>query len=426
MVLYSIKPGDSVYSIARQFGVSPQQIIDDNQLKNVQRLMIGQSLIIPAESARHVVTLGQTLYSIAKSYGTTIQRILVANPAITDPSKLRLGQVLIIPLPSQKLGSIDVNGYALPGIGSDVLEATLPHLTYISIFSYQVKPDGSLIAIPDEPIITAAKQKKVAPLMVITNIKEAGGFNSDIANTILNDKKVQDVLLENVIKVLEEKGYYGLDIDFEYIYANDREAYNQFLLKVTNRLHELGYTVSTAVAPKLSETQQGLLYEAHDYAAHGKIVDHVILMTYEWGYTYGPAMAVAPIDQVERVLKYAVTVIPSKKILMGMPNYGYDWTLPFVQGSAARSLSILEAVELASRVGAQIQYDTRVQAPFFTYYDSNGKQHVVWFDDVRSTAARLSLADKYNLGGVSYWNINTLYPQNWQVLESMYNVNKVL
>ncbi len=258
-----------------------------------------------------------------------------------------------------------------------------------------------MIAIPDEPIITAAKQKKVAPLMVITNIKEAGGFNSDIAHTILNDKKVQDVLLETVIKVLEEKGYYGLDIDFEYIYPNDREAYNQFLLKVTNRLHELGYTVSTAVAPKLSETQQGLLYEAHDYAAHGKIVDHVILMTYEWGYTYGPAMAVAPIDQVERVLKYTVTVIPSKKILMGMPNYGYDWTLPFVQGSAARSLSNLEAVELASRVGAQIQYDTRVQAPFFTYYDSNGKQHVVWFDDVRSTAARLSLADKYNLGGVS-------------------------
>ncbi|WP_312644249.1 glycosyl hydrolase family 18 protein [Hydrogenoanaerobacterium sp.] len=426
MVIYTIRPGDSVYSISRQFGVSPQQIIALNQLQDVQRLMIGQSLVLPAESSSHVVTLGQSLYSIAQSYGTTVEKILAANPDITDPNRIYLGQIIIIPLPSQKLGNMDVNGYALPDIENSVLQATLPNLTYISIFSYQVKPDGSLISIPDETIIARALEARVAPMMVITNIKEGGKFDSGIAHTILNDEKVQNVMIENIIKVLNEKNYFGLDIDFEYVLPEDREAYNQFLRKITKRLHELGYIVTTAVAPKLSATQQGVLYEAHDYAAHGEIVDHVIIMTYEWGYTYGPAMAVAPIDQVERVLQYAVSVIPSEKILMGMPNYGYDWTLPFVQGTAARILTNLEAVNLASRVGAQIQYDTTVQAPFFTYYDDNGKQHIVWFDDARSIAARLSLVDKYNLAGVSYWNINSYFPQNWQVLQAMYNVNKVI
>ena len=142
--------------------------------------------------------------------------------------------------------------------------------------------------------------------------------------------------------------------------------------------------------------------------------------------TGAPAQAVSPIDQVERVLQYAVSVMPSEKILMGMPNYGYDWTLPFVPGSAARSLSNQEAVELASRVGAMILYDERVQAPYFNYYDEQGHPHVVWFDDTRSIAARLALVAKYNLAGVSYWNINTFYPQNWAVLNAMYKVNKVL
>lgn len=147
-----------------------------------------------------------------------------------------------------------------------------------------------------------------------------------------------------------------------------------------------------------------------------------IYLCLRWGYLFGPPQAVAPIDQVEKVLQYAVTAIPSEKIFMGMPNYGYDWTLPFVQGSAARSISNVEAVTLAGRVGAEIQYDTKSQAPFFTYYDNKKQQHVVWFDDARSIEARLKLIEKYNLGGVSYWNINNFFLQNWLVLKSMYNI----
>jgi len=137
-------------------------------------------------------------------------------------------------------------------------------------------------------------------------------------------------------------------------------------------------------------------------------------------------MAVSPIDQVRRVLDYAVTAIPPRKILMGMPNYGYDWTLPFVQGSAARNISNQGAVALARQVGARIQYDTTSQAPFFRYYDREGRQHEVWFDDARSIQARLRLVNEYGLGGVSYWTINRFFPQNWLVLNSMYNVRKVL
>ena len=280
------------------------------------------------------------------------------------------------------------------------------------------------MSIPDEPVISAALDADVMPMMVITNIMEGGSFDSEIAHSILVNEQVQDTLFNNILNTLRDKNYKGLDIDFEYIYPSDRENYTRFIERAVTLLHPRGYLVSTALAPKTSADQPGLLYEAHDYEAIGKLVDNVIIMTYEWGYTFGPAQAVAPIDQVERVLQYAVSAIPKEKILMGMPNYGYDWTLPYVTGSAARSITNLEAVRLAARVGAEIKYDARVQAPYFNYYDSNKQLHIVWFDDARSIQARLKLIDKYDLGGVSYWTINNFFSQNWLVLQSMYHIRK--
>lgn len=426
MIIYTVRAGDSVYSIARRYGVSPEQIISDNELTQPDRLVIGQALVIMTDTVTHTVRPGQSLYSIARSYGVSLDALLSANPEITNPARIFPGQVIYVPSGGEKLGTIYVNGYAFPNISNEVLNKTLPYLTYLSIFSYQVRPDGSLITINDERAISAARAAGVAPMMVITNIEEGASFSSELAHTILSDPALQNTLLDNIVATLQAKNYAGLDIDFEYVYPEDRQNYNNFLSRTVNRLRPMGYTVTTALAPKTSAGQPGLLYEAHDYPAHGALADHVILMTYEWGYTYGPPMAVAPIGPVRSVLSYATGVIPPEKILMGMPNYGYDWTLPFVQGSAARSISNTGAVDLARNVGASISYDTASQAPYFNYYDSSGRRHVVWFDDARSVNARLRLVDQFGLGGVSYWTVNQFFPQNWLVLSSLYDIRKVL
>lgn len=195
----------------------------------------------------------------------------------------------MVPVPDRKLGSIDVNGYAFPSISQSTLRNTLPHLTFISQFSYQVRANGSLVPLNDAAIIEAARAQRVAPLMVITNILEGGSFDSELASAVLNSEQAVSAVLDNVVQTIQSKNYTGLDIDFEYIYPSDREAYNRFVQRAVDRLHPLGYTVTTALAPKISADQRGLLYEAHDYAFHGATVDHIILMTYEWGYTYSPA-----------------------------------------------------------------------------------------------------------------------------------------
>ncbi|HHU07585.1 MAG TPA: LysM peptidoglycan-binding domain-containing protein [Clostridiaceae bacterium] len=426
MVIYTVQPGDSVYAISQRYNTSPQDIILQNQLENPDRLVVGQALVIPIDTIRHVVTAGQSLYSLSRGYGVPLNQIIQANPDIANPNMLQIGQVVNIPITEVDKRTIDVNGYAFPNISDITLRSTLPYLTFISIFSYQVRADGSLVTIDDQRVIDTARQYNVAPMMVITNILEGGSFDSDLASTILSSQEVQNNLIQNILNTLQAKNYSGLDIDFEYIYPSDRELYNAFLGRVVGALRPLGYIITTALAPKTSADQQGLLYEAHDYPVHGRLADHVIIMTYEWGYTFGPPMAVSPINEVARVLNYAVTAIPPEKILMGMPNYGYDWTLPYTPGTAARTVTNLGAVNLAADVGARIQYNTTSQAPFFTYYDANGRRHIVWFDDARSINARLGLVNRFGLGGVSYWTINTFFNQQWLVLASMYNINKIL
>jgi len=425
LIIYTVKAGDSVYEIAQRYGVTTNDIVTINQLSNPDRLAIGQALIVPVEYFEHTVVAGESLYSISRKYGIPLEEIVAENPSLTNPSRIFPGQTVRIPGERPKLRTIDVNGYAFPNISDESLIESLPSLTYLSVFSYQVREDGSLVSINDTRLIRAAKENGTGPFMVITNIGESGGFDSDLASSILYSSGVQDLLLNNIVSIMQNKGYIGLDIDFEYVYPSDRVAYNEFLEKVVNRLRPMGYLVTTALAPKISGNQPGLLYEAHDYEFHGRLVDHVILMTYEWGYTYGPPMAVAPIDQVERVLRYAVSVIPSQKILMGMPNYGYDWMLPYQQGSRATAISNLQAVNLAINNGAQIRFDAKSQAPYFYYYDASGRRHVVWFDDARSIEARLKLIEKYNLGGASFWTINRLFRTNWRVVESLYNVRKM-
>ncbi len=423
MVIYVVKPGDSIYTIARNYGVTPASIIQANGLTNPERLVIGQALVI-VSPATYTVRPGESLFTIARKFNVTLAALQRANPQITNPSQLTVGQVINIPA-QPKLGTIDVNGYAFPNINTALLQSILPYLTYLSIFSYEIRPDGSLSTINDTPLIQAARAAGVAPLMVITNIDASGDFSSDLVSTIFNNQQVQNTLLDNIVATLQSKNYYGLDIDFEYIYPRDREAYNAFLRKTAARIKPLGYTLTTNVAPKTSATQPGLLYEAHDYPVHGEVADHVVIMTYEWGYSFGPAQAVAPLNQVRRVITYAVTAIPPRKILMGIPNYGYDWTLPFVQGTAARVVSNVEAVDQAARVGANIEFDVLAQSPYYFYY-SGGNRHEVWFEDARSIRAKLLLVNQFNLGGISYWTLNRPFPQNWTVLSSMYNIRKLI
>lgn len=115
-----------------------------------------------------------------------------------------------------------------------------------------------------------------------------------------------------------------------------------------------------------------------------------------------------------------MTEIPSEKILLGVPNYGYDWILPFVRGeSEAVTIGNVEAVQIAIANNAPIRFDELAQSPFFSYED-DGILHEVWFEDVRSLQRKYDLIEEYNLRGIGVWQIMRLFRAMWVLYDSRF------
>lgn len=303
-----------------------------------------------------------------------------------------------------------VNGYAYPSITPGTLQWWLPRLTWLSSFSYGFTGDGELANLQDYNLIEPARAAGVKTLMVLTPMDENGMFNDNIAIEVFNNPAAEENLINNIERNIKDKGMNGVDFDFEYLDADYADDYVQLVARTRERLSPQGYLTTVALAPKTSVDQPGLLYQGHDYAGMGQAADYCLLMTYEWGYTYGPPMPVSPINNVRRVIEFGITQIPAEKILMGMSNYGYDWALPFVEGeSRAEKLTNYQAEARAAYYGVPIQYDEEAQAPFFTYTAPDGTEHIVWFENEQSWTARLALVEEYGLAGVSIWNIMNIF-----------------
>lgn len=376
----------------------------------------------------YVVKQGDNIDEIAALYEIPVQSLINDNQLVY-PYELAIGQALLVGTGTAVLGrEAFVNGYAYPFISRWVLEQTLPYLSELSVFSYGFTMEGNLVAPPldDTWMINLAVSYGVLPILTLTPFGPDGNFNNRLINSVVNNPAYARNLISQLLDVMGVKGYRGVDIDFEYILAQDRDAFTAFVKRAADAMRSNGYHTSVALAPKTSANQKGLLYEGKDYAALGAAADHVLLMTYEWGYTYGPPMAVAPINQVRRVVEYALTEIPASKIDLGIPNYGYDWPLPFERGTTkAVTIGNVQAVRIAIEQGAAIEFDETALSPFFTYTDAAaGTAHEVWFEDVRSLQAKFGLMEEFGLRGCGYWQIMKWFRANWLLLADNFQIGR--
>ncbi|WP_226671537.1 glycoside hydrolase family 18 protein [Metabacillus litoralis] len=427
MQIHIVQPGQSLFGIAQAYSTSVEEIIRTNEIPNASNLVIGQAIVIPIKGRFYYVQPGDSLYSIGQKVGISYEELAkINNLPVNQP--LSIGFRLYIPDKPKR--TVESNAYIEPrgtSVAANLEQAArdaAPYLTYLGPFSFQIQRDGTL----KEPLLNnfpqIARQNNVTLMMAITNL-ENDQFSDELGRIVLTNMDIQNKLLENIVKTAKKYGFRDIHFDMEYLRPQDREAYNQFLRKAKARFSKEGWLLSTALAPKTSAGQKGRWYEAHDYKAHGEIVDFVVIMTYEWGYSAGPPLAVSPIGPVREVLEYAISEMPSRKIMMGQNLYGYDWTLPFVQGGQfAKAVSPQQAIQLASKYNVPIKYDQKAQAPNFDYIDESGKEHKVWFEDARSIQAKFDLIKELDLRGISYWKLGLSFPQNWLLLSDNFTIEK--
>ncbi len=424
--IHVVAPGQSLYAIGQEYGVSPGLIARYNGLREPYRLAVGQSLLILRPQAVYTVRAGDTLTSVSERFSVPILELLRNNPNLSGPSALYPGQTIVLRLESDRSREVEVNGYAYPNVDISVLRGILPFTTWLTPFTYGFTANGTLIAPNDAPLVSLARQYGVGALLHLSTLTEDGSFSTARAQEAFASFETMRTLAQNTARQMVAGGYGGVDVDFEFLGAELAQEYAQFVQILRQEVNNAGGILITALAPKNSDTQRGILYEGHDYAALGENSDALLLMSYEWGYTYGPPMAVAPIRQVEQVVQYALSRVPAEKLLLGFPNYAYDWTIPYKPGVTRAELFGNEAaVRRAIAVGAEIQFDEDAQTPFYSYTASDGSVHEVWFEDARSALAKYRLISQYNLRGVGFWNFMRPFTAGFSLLNYLFTIARI-
>ena len=288
MTIHIVRSGESVESIATTYGISPRLLSSNNAVPPSGALAVGQTLVIRFPRQVYTVRAGDTLTSIAATHGISVRQLWRNNWQLGGNDLLYPGQTLVISYQDEPQMSILANGYAYPFISSSLLAEQLPYLSHLTPFTYGITATGNLLPLADDALLSAARRRGTLPVMHLSTLTEDDRFDTARAELVLTNADVQSKLVGDVMQTVLRKGYAGVDVDFEYLPGSLAESYAAFLSRLRRLLTAHGLFLWAALAPKTSAGQRGLLYEGHSYPAVAAAADAVLLMTYEWGYTYQP------------------------------------------------------------------------------------------------------------------------------------------
>lgn len=398
MYVTTVAPGESLAQVARRTGVTVEALAGANGLGTDGRVTPGLALVVP--SNQYVVQAGDTLFSIARLSGLTVAELRRANPGL--PQVLYPGRRLRIPDPPRR--AAEVIGYLPltdPGVTADDVAPWRGGLTWVALFSHLIDGEGNLPPIADAAAISAARAAGAQLLLSIANMEPGGAFSPELARRIITVPEVRERTIANVVRLLNEKGYAGVDADIENIDADLWQGYVDFLRELKQRIGDR--LLNVAVPPKYDE-QTFAYARGHDYAGIGRVADRVYIMNYEFSWVGGPPGPIAPLPQYRRVLLYAASLIDRAKLLAGISTTAYDWELPDTPENRARPLSHDAAVALAIERGVPIRYSEPQASPWFRYTDG-GVEREVWFEDARSLLAKFAVIRELGLRGYGIWHL---------------------
>ncbi len=429
MFIHVVQPRDTIQSIADYYGISVSKLVLDNGIENPNNLVIGQAVVIAHPNLTYIVKEGDTLIGIANAHNTTVLQLLINNPQLSDQEFIYPGEVIVIKYNTR--GKITIHGNTVPYINPGTLRKTLPYLTYLSIFNYTATTAGEIITYYDDTdIIRTAKEYGTIPLMLLTTLTLKGDSNIKAAYDLLLNKDYQNKQIENILNILRDKGFSGINISCEYINVSTYKFYEEYLSNLTSLVKKEGYLVFITINPNITNVRNEIIFERIDLSHLDPMAQNIIFMNYEWASNINPPSPIISIENINEYLNYLNQFITSDNIVIGAAALGYDWELPYTSGqTSVNSLTLSRTIHLASDVGAIIQFDENSQTPYFRYSiksDGNDVEHIVWFIDARSINALLGLVFNHQLHGLGFWNITIFTPSLWLTIYSQYEIEKIL
>ncbi|QHQ59593.1 LysM peptidoglycan-binding domain-containing protein [Anaerocolumna sedimenticola] len=429
MYIHIIQPTDNIDSIAKYYGVSVTSLIQNNGLINPYDLVPGQTIVIVYPEQTHMVRDGDSLAEIAAAYGVPLIQLLRNNPYLSEREYIYPGEIIVINYNTDK--KIATNAFAYPYINIDTLKKTLPYLTYISVYNFRATGQGGIISYYDDSeIIKMAKDYGTIPLMLLTTLTTQGEPNIKIAFDILTNEEYQERFIQDMLSIIKTKGYYGINLFYNYMTNANREIYERFSAKLADSLSKEGYLLFVTVNPNIKLGETEIKSEIVNYSVISQPVNNITFLNLIWGTNDGPPVPVISVNTAKQFLDFIIPGVSQDRIDIGLPIIGYDWTLPYIAGQTeANALTINAAITLADDTGAVIQYDDTSETPFFLYNQYNNDlqtMHITRFIDARTINSLLDLITAYGLNGIGVWNIMIFYDQLWLMINTQYEIEKLI
>lgn len=425
MIIHVVKQGETLNSIAESYGKSVERLILENGITDADNPAIGETLVILFPQIEYTIQDGDTLEGIARNHNTSIMELLRNNPYLSDRPYIYPGEVIVISYQVDRIRTISTNGFVYPFVNMNILKKTLPFLTYLTVYSYYYTDQGEIFDINDAEIIRTASIYGVAPIMMLSSYSSNQDEEIETTHKILVDEDIQDILINSLISMLKNKGYYGVNFKTPYIRPEDRPLFVEFIKKLSNRLNLEGFKIFITLTISVYELLSNIKYDKLQYSDLGQFADKILVMSYEFGYTFGISPAVVAYDTLINFINFLSNLIPADKIGIGLTTIGYLFRLPYVEGvSKGQPMSYDSVITLAREVGAEILYDEVSKASYFQYVSQY--EFFLRFRDARGVDAIISLVPTHYLNGIAIWNCMFFYNQMWLLVNSQYEIEKIV
>jgi len=267
-----------------------------------------------------------------------------------------------------------------------------------------------------------AQQNNIEVLMLVHNLLYDKNVNGkELVTKMLATVETRKLFIDQLEYLIKRNGYDGVNMDIESIYLNDRDKFSSLVKELYQQLDPQGYKVTVCVPAKTGDNPFNSWSGPFDYQVIGKYSHYVAVMTYDEHGDYGGPGPIASYGWARDVMKYAASQIAPQKVLLGIPGYGFDWQ---VGQKSTTYLSYAMAMERAASRGLSIKWDNNGKVPYFKYWDNNGQEHQVWFENASSLTHKLNIVNEYNLGGIAIWRLGMEDPQVWKVIGEQVKVIK--
>lgn len=287
------------------------------------------------------------------------------------------------------------------GNAIQMLKHYLHVLTGIIPFWYKIYSNGSISGSTNPAVLRLAHKHNLWTFALIRNMAGQSVFGP-----LLNNALARQRAIDNMLTLVEDNGYNGVNLDWEGIAPSERHQFSTFVKQLSHTFHRHGYYVTLSLPAETGNQPQNSWTGAYNYKKLGQYADLLMIMAYDQHWPGGSPGPIASPSWVKSVLDFSISQIPPRKVILGIPGYGYSWT---GTGSAT-------ALSWQQAQGLQKQYASNSHSNHFVYVQ-NGQSHSVWFENTQSFLSKIHLVAGYELRGIALWRLGIEDPKVWNFLQ---------